>query len=90
MIDFRPSKNYPGRTDLIHKTYDDSNMSTIISLSEEDLQAIAEHVQSKAQAKVDAIVSALDEAIENTGDTYGDTWNSARMAALKEIKKAAE
>lgn len=47
-IDFKPSKNYPGRTDLHHRTYDDSNSTTIISLTADDLQAIEQYVTMPA------------------------------------------
>lgn len=36
---------------------------------------------------IETITSAVNAAIEATGDTYGDTWNSARMAALIDIRE---
>jgi hypothetical protein len=35
--ELKPSRNYPGRTALHHKTYADSNMTTILDLTPEDV-----------------------------------------------------
>jgi hypothetical protein len=41
-VELRPSRNYPGRTDLIHWTHPESNTSTIIALTDEDLKTLRE------------------------------------------------
>lgn len=39
-VELRPSTNYPGRTDIVHKSHPDSNSSTMIALTDEDLASL--------------------------------------------------
>lgn len=39
-VELQPSKNYPGRTALHHKLHEDSNTTTIIELSDDDLSSL--------------------------------------------------
>jgi len=44
-IDLNSSKDYPGRIALNHKTHPDSNSTTIIALTWEDLEELAHSAQ---------------------------------------------
>jgi hypothetical protein len=39
-IELSPSRDYPGKTDLVHKTRPESNMQTRLALSPEDVEEL--------------------------------------------------
>lgn len=39
-IEVTPSKNYPGRVTVSHRLHEDSNMTTMIELTDEDVESL--------------------------------------------------
>ena len=80
-IKLAPSKNYPGRTALHHKTYPDSNMTTILDLTPEDVEALRQALAPKVPvAKIIALT--LAELGNHKAPTITE-WGQAKVLADK-------
>lgn len=39
-VEVAPSRNYPGRTTISHRLHEDSNTTTVIELTDEDIASL--------------------------------------------------
>jgi len=72
-IELKPSRSYPGRTALHHKAYPESNTTTILDLTPEDV-----HELRKALHTTIATVEELDALPEGSVVRSGEgaVWES--------------
>ena len=72
-IELKPSRSYPGRTALHHKAYPESNTTTILDLTPEDVHELrkALHTTITTVAELDALA---EESVVRSDE--GTVWES--------------
>ncbi len=73
-IELEPSTSYPGRTDLIHKHRDESNMATRLALTPEDLATLRQALTKVKLTTVEELgeVTVEDPEPETKRETLAD------------------
>lgn len=78
-IELKPSRTYPGRTALHHRTHPESNMATILDLTTEDLDTLRQALLGK-QAAAKLIALTLAELGNRKTPTITE-WGQAKVLA---------
>jgi hypothetical protein len=80
-IELEPSRSYPGRTDLLHKHSELSNIQTRLALTPEDVEELRKALAPKEEA-VKIIALTLAELGNHKTPTITE-WGQAKVLADK-------
>lgn len=81
-IELKPSRNYPGRTALEHKTYPESNMTTILDLTPEDVEELVQALTDAGHIKAITAAKAVADDLQKRGDSIEESDNNGSIYAL--------